>query len=95
MLGCGNNKQCRVTLFVSIWNVHISLFIFLTPYHHHEKSISAEKRSSVVSLLSGEYSDCQIQAKTGLGKGTVGKEMEGDKENHPGGRPSNLSPCDK
>ena len=37
----------------------------------------------------------QIQAKTGLGKGTVGrisKEMEGDKGNHPGGHPSKLSP---
>ena len=52
------------------------------------KSISAEKHSSVVSLLNGGYSHLQIQAKTGLGKGTVGrisKEMEGDKENHPGG----------
>jgi len=46
------------------------------------KSISAEKHSSVVSLLNGGYSHCQIQAKTGLGKGTVGrisKEMEGIK----------------
>ena len=61
-------------------------------------SISAEKYSSVVSLLSGEYSHCQIQAKTCLGKGTVGrtsKKMEGDKENHPGSYSSKLSPCDK
>ena len=27
--------------------------------------------------------------------GRIGKEMEGDKENHPGGYPSKLSPCDK
>ena len=75
-----------MTLFVSIWNVELSL------------SISAEKHSSVVSLLNGGYSHCQIQAKTGLWKGTVGgisKEMEGDKENHPSGCPSKLSPCDK
>ena len=52
---------------------------------------------SVVSPSMG-YSHCQIQAKTGLGKGTVGrisKEMEGDKGNHPGGHPSKVSPCDK
>ena len=62
------------------------------------KSISAEKRSSVVSLLNEGYSHHQIQARTGLGKGTIGrisKEVEGDKENHPGGHPSKLSPHDK
>jgi len=62
------------------------------------KSISAEKCSSIVSLLNEGYSHCQIQARTGLGKGTIGrisKEMEGDKENHPGGHSSKLSPCDK
>ena len=62
------------------------------------KSISAEKCSSVVSLLNGGYSHHQNQAKTALWKGTVGrisKEMEGDKDNHPGGHPSKLSPCDK
>ena len=62
------------------------------------KSISAEKLSSVVSLLNGGYSHCQIQAKTGLWKGTVGrisKEMKEYKENHPGGCPSKHSPCDK
>ena len=62
------------------------------------KSISSEKHSSVVSLLNEGYSQCQIQARTGLGKGTIGrisKEVEGDKENHPGGRPSKLSPRDK
>src|SRR5882757_8337066 len=62
------------------------------------KSISAEKHSSVVSLLNEGYSHHQIQARTGLGKGTIGrisKEVEGDRENHPGGHPSKLSPCDK
>ena len=62
------------------------------------KSISAEKCSSVASLLNGGYFHCQIQAETGLGKGTGGrisKEMEGDKEKHPGGHHSKLSPCDK
>ena len=59
------------------------------------KSISAEKHSSVVSE---RYSHYQIQARMGLGKGTIGRisrEVEGDKENHPGGCPSKLSPHDK
>jgi len=62
------------------------------------RPISAAQRASVVSLLNEGYSQRQIQAKTGLGKGTVGrisKEVEGDKENHPGGRPSKLSARDK
>ena len=61
------------------------------------KSISAEKHSSVVSLLN-EYSHHQIKARMSLGKGTIdriSREVEGDKENHPGGCPSKLSPCDK
>ena len=62
------------------------------------KSISAAKRSSVVSLLNEGYSHHQVQARTGLGKGTIGsisQEVVGDKENHPGDHPSKLSPCDK
>src|SRR5882672_6113987 len=62
------------------------------------KSISAEKCSSIVSLLNKGYSHCQIQARTGLGKGTIdriSKEMEGDKENHPGGHPFKPSSHDK
>jgi transposase len=62
------------------------------------KSVSAAKRSSVVSLLNEGYSHRQVQARTGLGKGTIGRisqEAVGDKENHPGGRPSKLSPRDK
>ena len=62
------------------------------------RPISAAQHSSVVSLLNEGYSQCQIQAKTGLGKDTVGrisKEVEGDKENHARGHPSELSTCDK
>jgi len=62
------------------------------------RSISADKCSSVISLLNEGYSHRQIIAKTGLGKGTVGrisKEVDVDKENNPGGRPSKLSACDK
>ena len=62
------------------------------------KSIFAEKHSSVVSLLNEGYSHYQIQARMGLGKNTIGRigrEVEGDKENHPSGHPSKLSPCNK
>src|SRR6202521_765297 len=62
------------------------------------KAISAEKRSSIISLLNEGYSYRAIQAKTGLGKGTVyrvSKEVDMDKENSPGGRPSKLSTHDK
>lgn len=62
------------------------------------RPISATQHSSVVSLLNEGYSQCQIQAKTGLGKGTVwriSKEVEETKENHPGGRPSKLSTRNK
>ena len=62
------------------------------------KSISAEKHSSVVSLLKEGYSHHQIPTRMGLGKGTIdriSREVEGDKENHPGGCPSTLSPHDK
>ena len=62
------------------------------------KSISAAQRSSVVSLLNDGYSHREIQARTGLGKGTVGrisKEVERNKENNPGDHPSKLSAHDK
>ena len=62
------------------------------------KSISTAQHSSVISLLNEGYSHHQIQARTGLGKGTVGrisKEWDGNKENYPGGHPSKLSACDK
>ena len=59
---------------------------------------SAAQHSSIVSLLNEGYSQGQIQARIGLGKGTVGrisKEVEGNKETHSGGHPSKLSTCDK
>ncbi len=62
------------------------------------RSISAAQRSSVISLLNEGYSQHQIQSRTGLGKGTVGrisKEVDVDKENNSGGRPSKLSIHDK
>ena len=62
------------------------------------RPISAAQHDSVVSLLNEGYSHHQIQARTGLEKGTVGrisKEVEENKENHPGGRPSKLSTHDK
>ena len=62
------------------------------------KAISTAYHLSVVSLLNQGYSHCQIQAKTGLGKGIVGriaKEVENNKENNSGGHPSKLSTHDK
>ena len=62
------------------------------------KAISAEKHSSVISLLNMGYSHHPVQAKTSPGKDTIGrisKEMEEDKEKHPGGHPSKLSHRDK
>ena len=59
---------------------------------------SADKHSSVISLLNEGYSQCDIVAKTGIGKGTVyriSKEVDLDKENNPGGCPSKLSTHDK
>ena len=62
------------------------------------RAISAAQHCSVVSLLNEECSHCQIQAKTGLGKGAVGriaKEVENNKENNTAGHPSKLSIRDK
>ena len=62
------------------------------------RAISAPQHCSVVSLLNEGYSHHQIQARTGIGKGTVGriaKEMENDKENNTAGHPSKLSTRDK
>ena len=62
------------------------------------RPISAAQCDSVVSLLNEGYSHHQIQARTGLEEGTVGrisKEVEENKENHPGGCPSKLSTCNK
>jgi transposase len=59
---------------------------------------SADKRSSVLSLLAEGYSHREIQSRTGVGKGSIyriSKEVEGDKENHLGGHPSKLTNRDK
>ena len=57
------------------------------------KAISAAQHCSVVSLLNEGYSHHQIQAKTGLGKGTVGriaKKVENNRENNTAGPPSKI-----
>ena len=62
------------------------------------KAISTAQHNSVVSLLNEGYSQRQIKDKTGVGKGTISrisKEVDGNKENNPGGRPSKLSARDK
>jgi transposase len=69
-------------------------FLFTTTM----RPISAAQHDSVVSLLNKGYSHRQIQARTGLKEGTVGrtsKKVEENKENHPGGCPSKLSTRDK
>ena len=62
------------------------------------KSTSSSKHSAMVSLLKEGYSLCQIQSKTGVGRSTIGRikqEVDLDKENNKGGRPSKLSSRDK
>ena len=62
------------------------------------KAISAEKRSFVISLLKEGYPYCQIMTKAGTGLATVnriGKEVDMEKENNPGGCPSKLFAHDK
>ena len=62
------------------------------------KATSAANHASVLSLLEQGYSVRDIERRTGLGKSTVGrikKEVDTDKENNLGGRPSKLSPRDK
>ena len=62
------------------------------------KPIPSAQCSAVASLLAQGYSLCQIGAQTGLGKSTIGRigrELEMDKENHPGGHPAKLTPHDK
>ena len=62
------------------------------------KHIPPAQCSTIASLLAQGYSLHQIGAQTGLGKSTIrriGRELEMDKENHPGGHPAKLTPCDK
>ena len=61
------------------------------------KPTSAIQHSTVISLLKEEYSVCQIESKTGLGRSTIGrikKTADLDKENSKGGCPSKLSSHD-
>jgi len=58
-------------------------------------SIPSAQHTTTISLLYKDYSVCQIQSKTGVGKSTIGrikKEANLDKENNKGGHPSKLSP---
>ena len=62
------------------------------------KPTSSSQHSTVISLLREGYSLRQIESKTGLGKSTIGrikKEVDLDKENSKGGRPSKLTHRDK
>lgn len=62
------------------------------------RSTPSTQRSTIISLLHEGYSLRQIQFKTGIGKSTIGrikKEVDTDKENSKGGRPSKLSYRDK
>jgi transposase len=59
---------------------------------------SATKHFSVVSLLTQGYPHHQIHAKTSVSLGTISKinkELDSNKENNHGGRPSKLSAHDK
>ena len=61
------------------------------------KAKSFAQHSSVISRLQQGYSLCQIEAKTGLGKSTVGRinEIDEGKENNKAGHPPKLAPWDK
>ena len=77
---CTKYKKGGVTLFILIWYVKLG-FNHILPLTIVIKAILTACHSSVVSLFNQEYSE--IQAKTNLGKGTVGrsaKEVENNKE---------------
>jgi transposase len=62
------------------------------------RATSSTQCTTVISLLQEGYSLRQIEAKTGLGKSTIGrikKQVDEDKENSKGGRPSKLSSANK
>jgi transposase len=62
------------------------------------KAMSSADKANVISLLLSGYSIRKVESITCLGKSTVGRiyqELEMDKENHKGGRPSKLSPTDE
>ena len=90
---CENIKQCNVTFFVLIWDVEFDSTLFLT-FATIMRPTSAAKRSSVLSLLEQGYSYHQIHNKTCISLSTIskiGKEVDANKENNPGGCPSKLS----
>ena len=94
---CGSNKQCHVTMFVSVWHVKL-VFNHILPPTIIMRAISAAQQCSVVSLLNEGYSHHQIQARISLWKVTVGrieKEVENNKENNTAGHPSKLFTRDK
>jgi hypothetical protein len=56
-------------------------------------SIFSTKYSTIISLLHKDYSVCKIQFKASIEKYTIGrikKEVDTDKKNKEGGRPSKL-----
>src|ERR1700720_411598 len=83
-----------ICINLTCWNLFNHL---LDSYHHHESHFCCSVQFCCFLLNEG-YSQCQIKDKTGLGKGTISrisKEVYGNKENNPGGRPSKLSARDK
>ena len=84
-----------MALFILIWYVKLG-FNYILPLTIVIKAILTACHSSVVTFLNQGYSDHQIQAKTNLGKVTVGrsaKEVENNKENNFGGHSSKLFTC--
>ena len=62
------------------------------------KAMSSADKANVISLLLSGHSIRKVESITGLGKSTMGRiyqELEMDKENHKGGRPSKLSLTDQ
>ena len=94
---CKKYKKGGVALFILIWYVKLGSNHIL-PLTIIIKAILTACHSSVVTFFNQGYSDHQIQAKTNLGKGTVGrsvKEVENNKENNFGGHSSKFFPCNK
>ena len=93
---CGNNKKCHVTLSVLIWNVELGSFNFWPLPPSWDPFL--EPNTPLFTLLEQGYSHHQIHNDTDMGMSTIsriGKEMDSQKENNPGGYPSKLSAHDK
>ena len=94
---CGNNKQCHVTLFASVWHVKLGTTIFLT-FPLIMRSITPAQCSTMITLLQEGYTYSKIHTKTGLWKATISRvkaDALENKENNPAGHPSKLTTCDK